>query len=79
MGRYGELKLDSSIYSENYANLNTSISKENTWGTGINWYLNRNVKLAADFEQTKFRREQLMGQVRMTVKLRICLQGQMHI
>ena len=56
VGRYGELKLDSSIFTENFANLNTSISKENTWGTGINWYLNRNVKLAVDFEQTKFRR-----------------------
>ena len=56
VGRYGELKLDSSIFSENFANLNTSVSKENTWGTGINWYLNHNVKLATDFEQTKFRR-----------------------
>jgi phosphate-selective porin OprO/OprP len=61
VGRYGELKLDSSIFSENFANLNTSISKENTWGTGINWYLNRNVKLAADFEQTKFRRGAVNG------------------
>ena len=56
VGRYGQLRLDGSIFSENFANLNTSISKENTWGTGINWYLNRNVKLAADFEQTKFTR-----------------------
>lgn len=56
VGRYGELKLDSSIFTENFANLNTSISLERTWGTGINWYLNRNVKLAVDFEQTKFRR-----------------------
>jgi len=56
VGRVGELKLDNSLFSENFANLNTSISKENTWGTGINWYLNRNVKLAVDFEQTKFRR-----------------------
>jgi len=56
VGRAGELKFDSSIFSQNFANLNTSVSKENTWGAGINWYLNRNVKLAADFEQTKFRR-----------------------
>jgi len=56
VSRYGELKLDGSIFSENFANLNTSISKENSWAAGINWYLNHNVKLAADFEQTKFRR-----------------------
>jgi phosphate-selective porin OprO/OprP len=61
VGRTGELKLDSSIFSENFANLNTSISKENTWGTGINWYLNRNVKLAMDFEQTKFNRGAING------------------
>jgi phosphate-selective porin OprO/OprP len=61
VSRYGELKLDSSIFSENFANLNTSISKENTWGTGVNWYLNRNVKLAVDFEQTKFRRGAVNG------------------
>ncbi len=56
VSRYGELKLDHTIFDDGFANLNTSISKENTWGTGINWYLNRNVKLAVDFEQTKFRR-----------------------
>jgi len=56
VGRYGELKLDSSLFSENFSNLNTSISKENDWATGINWYLNHNVKLAFAFEQTKFRR-----------------------
>ena len=61
VGRTGELKLDSSIFSENFANLNTSISKENTWGTGVNWYLNRNVKLAMDFEQTKFNRGAING------------------
>jgi len=56
VGRYGELKIDHTIFDDGFANLNTSISKENTWGTGINWYLNRNVKLALDFEQTKFTR-----------------------
>jgi phosphate-selective porin OprO/OprP len=56
VGRYGELKLDGALFSENFANLNTSISKENAWAAGINWYLNRNVKLAFAYEQTKFTR-----------------------
>ena len=56
VGRYGQLKLDHRIFDDGFSNLNTSISKENTWGTGINWYLNRNVKLAVDFEQTKYTR-----------------------
>jgi len=61
VSRYGELKLDSSLFSENFANLNTSISKENTWATGINWYLNRNVKVSFAFEQTKYRRGAVNG------------------
>ncbi len=61
VGRYGELKLDSSIFTENFANLNTSISEEKAWAAGINWYLNRNVKLAFGFEQTKFRRGAVNG------------------
>ena len=61
VSRYGELKLDHTIFDNGFANLNTSISKENTWATGINWYLNRNVKLAADFEQTKFTRGAVNG------------------
>jgi phosphate-selective porin OprO/OprP len=61
VSRYSELKLDSSIFSENFANLNTSISKENAWAVGMNWYLNRNVKWAFGFEQTKFRRGAVNG------------------
>ena len=61
VGRVGELKLDSSLFSENFSSLNMSISKENTWGTNINWYLNRNIKLAAGFEQTKYTRGAING------------------
>jgi len=61
VGRYGELKVDKSIFSENFSNLNTSILSETDWATGLNWYLNRNVKLAAGFEQTKFRRGATLG------------------
>ncbi|MBF0504186.1 MAG: hypothetical protein HQL14_03690 [Candidatus Omnitrophica bacterium] len=56
VGRYGELKLDPTIFTKNFSNLNTSISKENAWATGINWYLNRNAKVSFAFEQTKFDR-----------------------
>jgi len=69
VSRYGELKLDNSIFSENFANLSTSISKENAWATGINWYLNHNVKASFAFEQTKFRRGAVNGQDRKTENL----------
>jgi len=56
VGRYGELKLDDSIFSENFANLNTSASEATAWSTGLNWYLNKDVKAVFDYEQTKFDR-----------------------
>jgi phosphate-selective porin OprO/OprP len=29
------------------------------WGIGVNWYLNKNLKLAANYEQTYFRKSAL--------------------
>jgi phosphate-selective porin OprO/OprP len=37
-----------------YADPKASISKASAWAAGINWYLNRNLKLALDYEQTSF-------------------------
>jgi phosphate-selective porin OprO/OprP len=33
----------------------TSARAETAWGVGLNWYLNANVKLNLDYEQTSFR------------------------
>ena len=54
--RYGQLKLDSKIFDDGFAPLSSNVSKENAWAAGLNWYLNPNVKLVFDFEQTKFHR-----------------------
>jgi phosphate-selective porin OprO and OprP len=59
--RYGELKEDPSIFSENFANLNTSASEATAWSAGINWYLNKNAKIVFDYEQTKFDRGAAAG------------------
>jgi len=56
VSRYGELKLDHRIFDDGFSNLNTSISNEQAWAFGFNWYLNRNIKVAFAFEQTKFDR-----------------------
>ena len=60
-GRYENLKLDPTIFSENFANLNTSASEAAAWSTGINWYLNKNAKVVFDYEQTKFDRGTVAG------------------
>lgn len=59
--RYGELNLDHKIFTDGFADANTYISREHAWGSGLNWYLNPNVKLVFDFEQTKFRRGSVLA------------------
>ena len=54
--RYGQLNLDHRIFANGFASGDTSISSERAWAAGLNWYLNPNVKLIFDFEQTKFDR-----------------------
>ena len=54
--RYGELKIDHSVFDDGFASLSTSASEARAWATGINWYLNKNAKVVFDYEQTKFRR-----------------------
>jgi len=60
-GRYGELKIDHSVFDDGFASLNTSASKATAWATGINWYLNKNAKVVFDYEQTKFDRGAAAG------------------
>jgi phosphate-selective porin OprO/OprP len=50
--RYGELRLDDELFPL-YATP-ASGQKESSWGVGLNWYLNRNVKLQVNYEQTRF-------------------------
>jgi phosphate-selective porin OprO/OprP len=39
-----------------FANLDQAARKATAAGVGLNWYLNRNVKIAADYERTAFER-----------------------
>ena len=44
-----------------FANLDASARQATAAGAGLNWYLNRNVKIAADYELTRFDRGALAG------------------
>lgn len=48
-----QLKVDDAAFPL-FADRATSASKATSWGVGLNWYLNKNVKLNLDYEQTDF-------------------------
>jgi phosphate-selective porin OprO/OprP len=53
-GRFQRLDIDPDVYRLGIAAANTSIQRATAWSAGLNWYLNRNLKFVADYEQTEF-------------------------
>lgn len=51
--RYSELAIDDATFP-NYASAASTPSKAKAWAVGIDWYLARAIKLAADYEHTTF-------------------------
>lgn len=61
VARYGELDIDDDAFvglngsnASRLANPQSSASKAAEWGVGLNWYLNPNLRVAANYEQTSF-------------------------
>ncbi|OIQ81553.1 phosphate-selective porin O and P [mine drainage metagenome] len=64
--RYSELRIDNAAFAafgpgsstarqaRSYADPTVSARKAQAWTSGINWYPNRNLKLALDYEHTRF-------------------------
>jgi phosphate-selective porin OprO/OprP len=50
--RYGELSIDQAAFP--LFAPSSSASKMNSWGIGLNWYLNKNLKFNFDYEQSHF-------------------------
>lgn len=53
-GRYHELHVDDDVFDTGFASILTSASDAKAWGVGVNWYLNRWVKLMLDYDRTSF-------------------------
>jgi phosphate-selective porin OprO/OprP len=51
--RVQQIDIDDDIFPL-YANPNTSTSGATTWGAGLNWHLNKNVKFNFNYENTDF-------------------------
>jgi len=55
VARAGGLAVDESAFAASaFANPAVSARAAREWGAGVNWYLNRNVKLALDYARTRF-------------------------
>lgn len=52
--RAGELDVDDDVFSEGFASSSVSASKAFSWGVGLNWHLNRNIKVNLTYDQTTF-------------------------
>jgi phosphate-selective porin OprO/OprP len=53
VGRYAELSVDPATFP-NFANPNNSASDAKSWSAGLNWFLNRNIRLNASYAYTRF-------------------------
>jgi phosphate-selective porin OprO/OprP len=51
--RYNAFELDRDAFPS-FANAAAAARTARAWGIGTNWYLNRAVKIAVDFEETRF-------------------------
>jgi len=51
--RVGSLDVDGDAFPR-FANPLTAAAGALSWGVGVNWHLNRNLKLSLNYEQTKF-------------------------
>jgi len=52
-GRVSQINFDSSVFP-NFANPATSARRATSWALGLNWHLNRNVKMNLNYENTDF-------------------------
>ncbi len=55
VARYGSLDFDDAAFTGNrYADSTASVTREKSWGVGLTWHLDRNVKISLDYDKTTF-------------------------
>jgi phosphate-selective porin OprO/OprP len=53
VGRFGQLEIDDDAFP-NFSNGATSAQRATAWSVGLNWWLNKNVRVMTSFSHTKF-------------------------
>jgi phosphate-selective porin OprO/OprP len=54
VARIGELSVDPKAFALGLADPSKSARRAHAWAVGVNWYLNRNVKIGLNYERTSF-------------------------
>jgi phosphate-selective porin OprO/OprP len=54
VGRFGQLDIDPVAF-HGFSNPATSARSATSWSLGLNWWLNRNVRVLTSFSQTSFK------------------------
>lgn len=55
VARYQENNIDDKAFVGNkFSNITSSAKSAQSWALGVNWYLNQNVKIATNYEQTSY-------------------------
>lgn len=52
--RYGALDIDGEAFEQGFANRLTSVRQVTEYVAGLNWYLNKNIKLVLNYAQSEF-------------------------
>lgn len=52
--RYTELIIDDAVVDKGFVNLTNSARRASAWAAGVNWYLNKALRVQADYEETAF-------------------------
>lgn len=53
VARYGQLNIDDNTFGS-FANATSSANKATAWGVGLNWWLNKNVRVLTSYSHTTF-------------------------
>ena len=59
--RYQNLYLDPDNFTQGVASTTNSIQRANSYGVGLNWYLNNAVRLSTGYDQTEFEKGRSRG------------------
>jgi len=69
VGRYAIFRADDEAFDNGFATISSSAKKAKSWSTGINWYLNNNLRINSNYAVTSFSGGASGGEDRPTEKV----------